>query len=70
MTAESILEQIKQKPFRPISIQMVGGTWIDVYREADIFVFDRMRTSCVVVFDPERRKLILEPEQISAIELR
>ena len=70
MTAESILERIKQKPFRPIAIEAVGGTWIEVDREADIFIYDRKKTACVVIFDPEGRKFIFEPEQISAIEAR
>ena len=70
MTAESILERINQKPFRPIALQTVDGVWIGVYREADIFIYDRMKTSCVVVFDPEGKKLIFEPDQISTIEPR
>jgi hypothetical protein len=70
MTAESILERINQKPFRPIALETVGGTWIEIEREADIFIYDRMKTTSVVVFDPEGRKFIFEPEQISAIEPR
>ena len=70
MTAESILERINQKPFRPITLQTVDGVWIDVYREADIFIYDRMKASFVVVFDPKGKKLIFEPDQISTIEPR
>ena len=41
-----------------------------VDREADIFIYDRIETACVVVFDPKRRKFVFMPEQISAIETR
>jgi len=68
MTAESILERISQKPFRPIVLETVGGTWIEIEREADIFIYDRMKTTSVVVFNPEGRKFTFEPEQISAIQ--
>jgi hypothetical protein len=54
MTAESIPERINQKPFRPVAL----------------FIYDRMKTTCVVLFDPEGRKFIYEPEQITAIEAR
>jgi hypothetical protein len=70
MTVESILERISQKPFRPIVLQTVDKTWIKVDREADIFIYDRMETVCVVIFDPMRRKFVFTPEQISAIEMR
>jgi hypothetical protein len=51
MIAESILEQINQKPFRPIALETVGGTWIEIDRSEDIFIYDRMKTTCVVLFD-------------------
>jgi hypothetical protein len=35
MTVESILERIRQKPFRPIALETVDKTWIKVDREAD-----------------------------------
>ena len=58
MTAESILERINQKPFRPVGLETVGGTWIEIDRAEDIFIYDRMNTTCVVLFDPEGRKFI------------
>ena len=70
MTAESILERIYQKPFQPITLQTFGGMCVDVDRETDIFIYDCIKASCVVVFDPEGKKLIFEPEQISTIEVR
>jgi hypothetical protein len=70
MTAESILERINQKPFRPIALETVGGGWIEIDRSQDIFIYDRVKTTCVVLFDPEGRKFIYEPEQITAIEAR
>jgi hypothetical protein len=70
MTAESILERINQKPFRPIALETVGGTRIEIDREEDIFIYDRIKTTSVVLFDPEGRKFIYEPDQITAIEAR
>ena len=70
MTAESILERINQKPFRPVALETVGGTRIEIDREEDIFIYDRVKTTCVVIFDPEGRKFIYEPDQITAIEAR
>ena len=70
MTAESILERINQKPFRPIALETVGGIRIEIDREEDIFIYDRVKTTCVVIFDPEGRKFIYEPDQITAIEAR
>ena len=70
MTAESILERINQKPFRPIALETVGGTRIEIDREEDIFIYDRIKTTSVVLFDPEGRKFIYEPNQITAIEAR
>ena len=70
MTVESILERINQKSFRPIALETVDKTWIKVDREADIFIYDRMETACVVILDPMRRKFVFTPEQISAIETR
>jgi hypothetical protein len=68
MTVESILERIRQKPFRPIALETIDKTWIKVDREADIFIYDRMEAACVVIFDSKRRKFVFAPEQISAIE--
>jgi hypothetical protein len=70
MTTESILERINQKPFRPVALGTVGGVWIEIDRPDDIFIYDRVKTTCVVLFDPEGRKFIYEPEQITAIEAR
>jgi hypothetical protein len=70
MTAESILERINQRPFRPISLETVSGRWIEINRAERIFIYDRINTTCVVLFDPEGRKFIYEPEQITAIEAR
>ena len=55
---------------RPIALETTDKTWIKVDREADIFIYDRIETTCVVIFDPKRRKFVLTPEQISAIETR
>jgi hypothetical protein len=70
MTAENILERINQKPFRPLALETVGGTRIEVNRAEDIFIYDRIKTTCVVLFDSAGRKFVYEPEQITAIESR
>ena len=70
MTAESILERMNQKPFRAIALETVGGTRIEIDRAEDIFIYDRTKTTYVVLFDPEGRKFIYEPDQITAIEAR
>ena len=70
MTAQSILERINQVPFRPVALETVGGTWIEIDRAEDIFIYDRVKTTSVVLFDPEGRKFIYEPDQITAIEAR
>jgi len=38
MTAETILERINQKPFWPLTLEIVGGAWIEVSRAEDIFI--------------------------------
>ena len=70
MTAESILERINQKPFRPLALRTVGGTWIEVSRAEDIFIYDRINSTWVVLFDPAGTKFVCAPEQITAIEAR
>jgi hypothetical protein len=70
MTPESILERINQKPFGPIALETIDGTRIEIGRAEDIFIYDRVKTTCVVIFDPEGRKFIYEPDQITAIEAR
>jgi hypothetical protein len=70
MTAESILEQISQNPFRPIAVKTIGGNRIEIDNAEDIFIYDRMNTTCVVLFDPACRKFVYELEQIAAIEVR
>ena len=64
MTASNLLERINQKPFRPFAIETVGGTWIDVDREADLLIYDRKKPIRIVIFDPSGRMYVFEPEQI------
>jgi len=42
----------------------------EVDRAKDIFIYDRTRTACVVLFDPAGRKFVYEPEEVIAIEAR
>ena len=70
MTAARILERINQKPFRPFAVETIGRSWIDVDREADVLVYERKKPVRVVIFDPDGRMYIFEPDQISAIEAK
>ena len=70
MTDSNLLERINQKPFRPFAIETVGGTWIDVDREADLLIYDRKKPIRIVIFDPSGRMYVFEPEQISALEVK
>jgi hypothetical protein len=70
MTASNLLERINQKPFRPFALETIGGTWIDVDREADVLIYERNKPVRVVIFDPNGRMYVLEPEQISALEVK
>lgn len=70
MTTNSILERINQKPFRPFALETIGGTWIDVDREADLLIYERKKPVRLVIFDPNGRMYVFEPEQISALEVK
>jgi hypothetical protein len=70
MTANSILERLSQKPFRSFALETIGGTWIEVDREADILVYERKKPIRIVIFDTGGRMYVFEPEQISALEIK
>ena len=70
MTAGNILERINQKPFRAFALETIGGTWIDVDREQDVLVYERNKPIRVVIFNPNGKMYVFEPEQISALELK
>jgi hypothetical protein len=70
MTAERILERISQNPFRPLAVKTVGGHRIEINQAGDIFIYDRVETTCVVLLDSAGRNFVYEPQQIDAIELR
>lgn len=69
MNAQIVNERLRQVPFRPFALETIGGTWIDVDREADVLIYDRKPPVRIVLFDSHTGRLfILEPEQVSAIE--
>lgn len=71
MTAKTVKEIFNQKPFRPLAIETVGGSWIRVESEEDVLIYTRdLNRPRVVVFDEMGSLYILEPEQISAIAAR
>ena len=68
MTTDLLLERINQQPFRPFSIETIGGTWIVIERSEDV-QFRRKKNGAerLVVFDPDGTLFILAPEQIATI---
>ena len=70
MNTETILERLRQKPFRPFVLETVDGTWFEVDRDIDVLVYDRVKPVRIVIFDSNGRMYVLEPEQIFAIEVR
>ena len=70
MNAQTILERLNQKPFRAFALETVGRTWLDVDRDADVLVYDRIKPVRIVIFDVSGRMYVLEPDQISALEAR
>jgi hypothetical protein len=67
MKLADIEARAHQRPFRPFALETVGGPWVEVQSEADIFLPPR-RADLVIVFDPTDRLFILALDQISAIE--
>jgi hypothetical protein len=70
VSASNILERISEKPFRPFALETIAGTWIDVDREADLLIYERKKPIRLVIFDPNGRMYVFEPDQISAIEIK
>lgn len=70
MTLRNIKERVEQRPFRLFAVETSGATWIEVKRESDILIRTRLDSVIVVVFDDSGRLYVLEPAQISALELR
>ena len=54
MNPATILAHINAQPFRPFTLETVGGTSIDVTDRADIFVYQRMLPIRIVAFNPAR----------------
>lgn len=48
----------KPEAISTVALETVDGTWIEIEREADIFIYDRMKTTSVVVFEPEGTQFI------------
>jgi hypothetical protein len=67
MKLEDIAERAEQQPFRAFAIETVGGSWIDVEKQSDIFLPAR-RPDLVLVVNPTGRLHILDLEQIAALE--
>jgi hypothetical protein len=53
-----------------MALKTIDGTRIEIDNGEDIFIYDRIKTTCVVLFDPLGRKFVYEPQQIDAIEVR
>jgi hypothetical protein len=71
VNANLILQQLRQEPFRALALETVGGTWIDIDRQADVLIYDRRPPVRIVLFDSATgRMYVLEPEQVSALEVK
>ena len=71
MNASVVLHQLSQKPFRPLALETVGGSWIDIDREADVLIYERKPPVRIVLFDSSSgRMYVLEPDQVSALEVK
>jgi hypothetical protein len=70
MTASSLLERIKQRPFRPFAVETIGGTSIDVEEEADIVLRKKGNREWVVIFASNGAMYVFEPDQISGVEVK
>jgi hypothetical protein len=70
MTLASIKERLSQKPFRPFALETIGGTWIDVTREADCAIFERGSTARIVIFAQNGEMSVLEPDQVASLAIK
>ena len=66
MKLADIEARAHQRPFRPFALETVGGPWVEVQSEADIFLPPR-RPDIIIVFDRTDRLFILALDQISAL---
>jgi hypothetical protein len=69
MKAIDIESQVTRIPFRPFTIAVTNGDFIEVEGAADIFLPPK-RTDIVVVFDKSGRMWILDVDHVSALEVR
>ena len=67
MKLADIQTHAHQRPFRPFALETVGGPWVKVQSEADIFL-PPQRPDLVILFDPTAKLFILALDQISAIQ--
>jgi hypothetical protein len=69
MKLSDLSERVALEPFRPFSIE-AGGRWIDVIDQASIYLPPR-RPDLVIVFDAQDGGvIILDVEEIAALETR
>lgn len=69
MKLADIQERATQNPFRPFALETNGGTWIDVEHQSCIYL-PPVRPDIIIIFDQGGRMFILNPEQITALEVR
>ena len=62
MSPATILAHINAQPFRPFSLETVGGKSIDVTDRADIFVYQRMLPIRIIAFNPARASCTSSPD--------
>jgi hypothetical protein len=69
MTIGAIKERVTQEPFRPFTVETVGGSWIEVPRRESIAIspYEPVR---LVIFDSDGTMFIFEPDQISGLAVK
>jgi hypothetical protein len=67
MKLSDIQDRLAQRPFRPFALETIGGSWVHVERDSDLFLSPR-RPDIVVVFDPSGRLWILGVDEISSLQ--
>jgi hypothetical protein len=66
MKLADIQTRAHQRPFRPFALETVGGPWVEVQSQDDIFLSPR-HPDLIIVFDRTDRLFILALDQISAL---
>jgi hypothetical protein len=68
MTIKQLKERAEQNPFRPFSIETVGGRQIAVFEASDVF-FPKRRPELIIVFEDTGAMTILEADSVASLSV-